>query len=450
MQKVVGIDLGTTSISGVVLDVDTGNLLEKRTISGGHFLENGRSWERVQDAEEIIQKAKELIDEFLELHEDISAIGVDCQMHGIVYLDEEGGLRSPLFTWQDGRGDLKGKDGKTVLEEIEAVTGEHAATGYGMVTHIYNWKNGLVPEKAAVICTIGDYLVLKLTGRKSPLMHSSNAASLGLFDSEHGYFYKKKLEQMGIDCKILPEVSGEIRNLGTYKGRAVYAAIGDNQASFLGAVGLKKEKVLVNIGTGSQISMLTEKYMKIPGMDTRPVLKNQWLLVGVSLCGGKAYAMLEKFFRSYVQAQCEVTAGEEEQKSVESQYSVMEVLARQALMVRQKSEKSEKMKISPLFCGTREDASVRGSITGISDVNFTPGEMILSMMEGMIQDLYETYMNMEKYAGIKAAEVVMSGNGVRKNEILKQIIAERFALPFSVSENAEEAACGAALSTTTL
>jgi len=40
--------------------------------------------------------------------------------------------------------------------------------------------------------------------------------------------------------------------------------------------------------------------------------------------------------------------------------------------------------------------------------------------------------------------LIASGNAVRKNPVLQQILSEKFELPLQISENAEEAACGAA------
>ena len=46
--------------------------------------------------------------------------------------------------------------------------------------------------------------------------------------------------------------------------------------------------MLVNVGTGSQFSVYTKDYMTCPGLETRP-FPGGYLLVGASLCGGRAY-----------------------------------------------------------------------------------------------------------------------------------------------------------------
>lgn len=58
-------------------------------------------------------------------------------MHGIVYLNAEGRSVSPLYTWQDGRGNIcDDKTGKSLLKEIEEKCQYKAASGYGLITHL--------------------------------------------------------------------------------------------------------------------------------------------------------------------------------------------------------------------------------------------------------------------------------------------------------------------------
>ena len=112
-----GIDIGTTTISGAVLDTESGRLLCSLTSPGGEKLE-GAPW----------------------------------------------------------------------AGELAALSGYEAATGYGLVTHYYNMKNGLVPPGAVSLCTAPDYVAMRLCGLEKPRTHASLAASLGLFDLDAGSF----------------------------------------------------------------------------------------------------------------------------------------------------------------------------------------------------------------------------------------------------------------------
>lgn len=255
-MKALGLDLGTTSLSAVVLETDSG-VLAAKTVQNAAFLP-GERWERTQNAEEIYAAALPLVQELVCEHPEICAIGVTGQMHGIVYLDTDGRCLSPLYTWQDERAALPFNETESWAAHLSAVTGYPAAPGYGLATHYYNVHHGLVPETAACFCTIADFVAMRLAGRTSPLLDSSNAASLGLFDLQNGCFDKDAAEKAGLDARLLPQVSkNAYLGTGTFK-IPVYTAIGDNQAAFLGAVDDRKHTLLVNVGTGSQVAVFTQ------------------------------------------------------------------------------------------------------------------------------------------------------------------------------------------------
>lgn len=432
-MKAIGIDIGTTTISAVILEMEQEKVLEARTIQNDSFIRTEHEWERIQDAEQIIEKAKALLDELLDRHPDTGSIGLTGQMHGIVYLDENGRCISPLYTWQDGRGNLPEFDGQTMAEQVLERTGIPVAAGYGLLTHLYHCRKGTVPEGSASIGTIADYLGMRLTGNKRPLVHRSNGASLGFFDSRNGCFRKEVMEKLGMDLSVLPELSDEFSVLGEYRGIPVTIALGDNQASFLGSVGIKENTLLLNMGTGGQISVLSEQYFEAPGIEARPFVKGKYLLVGASLCGGRAYAILERFFRSYMQA---AGAGDR------SQYDVMARLAEKGVHA------ENGMSVQTTFNGTRVSPDLLGSITGISEDNFTPEGLIYGVLQGMARELYDMYQVISEGTGIRAERLIASGNGVRRNVVLQNIFREMFRADLTLAACEEEAACGAALSST--
>lgn len=424
----LGLDIGTTTISIVVMDKNNQKVIEAGNILNDSFIQTEHSWEKIQDPDRILEKSVELLNEYLLRYPRIDSIGLTGQMHGIVYLNQDGRAVSPLYTWQYGGG------GELVTEMQD----ESVHAGYGMATYYYHYRRGLVPGDAVTFCTIMDYLGMHLTGRKRPLMHISNAASLGMFDCKHHQFRMERIAKLGLDTAMIPDVSEEFEVIGTYRDIPVKIAIGDNQASFLGTVGRERGAVLVNMGTGGQISMLTERYLEIPGIETRPLSKDRYLLIGASLCGGRAYAVLEKFFRSYAAA-----IGAEGK----SQYEVMQALAyagRENMKAGNVGEQ-DMLQICTTFSGTRQDPRKRGSIYGISESNFTPELLTYGVLRGMAEELYAMYEQMLA-AGCERAKVfTASGNGLRKNQVLQDIFSELFEAELVLSRFEEEAACGAAL-----
>ncbi len=436
-MKILGIDIGTTTISAVVLE--DGYTITSVTEKNDSFIKPRFVGERVQDPEKILKVVLSIVERMFEAYSDIEKIGVTGQMHGILYLDKEGNSVSPLYTWQDERGNYscwEEGDGETWVNYLRRKTGYFVATGYGLVTHSYNLilnqrdqEKKWVPTEAVICCTIGDYTAMKLCGLKTPVMDASNASSLGFFDTKKGDFDEKALRMIGISLDFLPQLV-KTPLIGRYKERAdVMVAIGDNQASFLGTMKGDRNTMLVNVGTGSQISVFTEKYMEVESLETRPMPDGGYLLVGASLCGGRAYALLEEFFRmiSYMMGM-----------ERDSCYEDMEKL------LKENSRPIDIPKVIPLFQGTRYDTNLTGSITGLTVENFTPLHLIWSMMEGMAEELNQMYQQYIKVGGKKKA-LIGSGNGLKKNKYLQSCFEDVFGCELKLSDCQEEAATGAAL-----
>ena len=426
-MKLLGLDIGTTTVSAVV--VEDGAVLSSLTLKNGSFLPTENAWEKIQDPAYIRQTALQAVQELMEQYPDVERIGITGQMHGIVYLNAAGEPVSPLYIWQDGRGDQLMESGETYAAQLGRITGYHVATGYGLVTHYYNLLHGLVPEDAVVFSTIHDYIAMLLAGRTTPVTEASDAASFGLFDVEKGCFDLAALEKADIPADLLPAVAEE-PCIGRYQGKIpVYVAIGDNQASFLGATGGKTDAMLINVGTGSQFSAYTPRYMNCPGLETRPFPGGGYLLVGASLCGGRAYALLESFLRE--------TAFAMTGAAPDSCYDAMAALLTQG-------RPEDVPVVTPLFQGTRQDPSLRGSITGLSTENLTPRHLVFAMLDGMTEELYAMYRSYRD-AGGKDAALIGSGNGLRKNIHLQNCFSQAFGQRLMMSECNEEAATGAAL-----
>ena len=186
-------------------------------------------------------------------------------------------------------------------------------------------------------------------------------------------------------------------------GIPVYSSLGDNQASFLGSTAGKNGAVLINLGTGGQISIVSDKLFSAKGIEPRPYLDNKWLIVGAPLCGGESYAILERFFREI----CKILTGKEEPV-----YSIINSLL----------ENNKPPDDIPKFCtqfnGTRDNPCSRGSISGLSSSNFTPLHFIYGMLYGMAYDMYAYYEIYLEHGGKPAQSLIGSGNGLRKNPAL--------------------------------
>lgn len=430
-MRTIGIDIGTTSISAAVVRVEDRTIEKAYTIENGSFQDTRYIWEKQQNPEIIISKAKGLLDEIMEEYDDIQSIGLTGQMHGIVYVNAEGRHISPLYTWQDGSGSQPCSGESSVCDILEEKYNVKTYSGFGLVTYLYQNKMNTVPRDAAHFCNIMDYLGMILTERKVPLMHQSNAAGLGIYDVQNNCFITQVIENMGGDVSLLPEVTEELQIQGYYHNIPVYVALGDNQASFLGSVKDMSDAILVNMGTGGQISVWTDSYYKVDGVETRPFLKDSYLLVGASLCGGRAYAMLKGFFQMYGDALGvkDINHYEIMAKFLEEDYDA----------------DTASLMVNTCFCGTREAPEKRGSIENIGIDNFTPAAFTRGVLEGMAGELSDMYQQIEKKTGIKRSKMTASGNGLRLNQYLQKCMCSKFHMSLELAEHKEEAAYGAAI-----
>jgi len=422
-KQYLGLDIGTTSICAVVTDA-VGALLFCETAQND-------SGEPVQNPERILEICTSLLGRATAACPEIAGIGVCGQMHGVLYLDAQGDPVSPLYTWQDESGNEPFTENQTYTQALASLTGHAMASGFGCATLFVHARKGSIPPAAAKICTIHDWVTMRLCGLTRPVMHTSDAASFGLFDLRSLRFDLHALRAAQLPEALLPSVTPDFDVLGTYRGIPVAVAVGDNQASFLGAAEDPARTVLVNVGTGSQCS-LASAYVPPgqlpPGAELRPLRGGQYLYVGSALCGGRAFALAKDFF-----ARCAGFLGIElPERAV---YAAMD-----ALLKENPPPSESRLRVDTRFAGTRQNPSLRGCVAGIGTDNFTPAHLLWGLVEGMAEELYGFYGS----GGIERDLLVGAGNGLRKNPALRQALERCFGMPLTVPPCGEEAARGAA------
>ena len=428
----IGIDIGTTSISGVVLNLEKKKVESTCKIKNNSWIESKYDWEKIQDVHSIIKIVNDLLNSFLSKFCNIKGIGITGQMHGILYLDKSGNVLSPLYTWQDNRSKLMSKNNLSYIDRILSETGCKIFSGYGLATHYYNLENKLVPKSTKYISTIADYISMNLCQKKVPVIDYNNAASLGFFDLHKLNFDYSSLDKIGVDYKILPEVVSSGSIIGNFKNICpVVCSTGDNQASILGSTKNVKESVNVNIGTGGQINVFNDKYVEIDGIEIRTYFGQGYIQLGATLYGGRAYALLETFFKKTTR----FFLNEEINDIYDKMDEVDSILY----------GGKDRVKVDTRFEGTRADQSLRGSIKNISMDNFTPEGLIIGFQEGIAEELYYNYKIIENSLNFKPKQLVGAGNGIRKNKLIRFFLEKIFGFPVKLTKYTEETAVGAAL-----
>ena len=445
MATLLGIDIGTTSLAAVLYCTRTHRVLAKQSLPHDGYVEGLKAGRREQSPKAVL----ECLDEVLEsLGRDLPSglcpdgICVTGHVHGFVFLDEQGDPIGNFITWEDLRASEQSPSGRAWIDEFidiyTAVTPQIERTtlgpGYAAVSlYVLSRQNDLPGGKFS-ICSVQDWIISTITGcgRKPPVTDRSCAHSTGLYLPNTDRWHAELLTAIGIDESHMPEIKEAGSPAGVTvawsslpPGIPIYTGLGDNQASFLGSVLDVDKTVLTNVGTGSQMSLWSPMYRKVPGLDTRPFFDGSFLLVGAPLCGGRAFAHIMEFLRSIGTDVFSKILPEDEL------YSRLIECA----------EYETDLVCRTTFSGTRIKPDERGSIRNISLENFTVGDLSAAVLHGIAQELYEAYDS----AGDRRSRLVGSGNGIRRNPVLRTCISDRFALDLSIPPYDEEAAVGAAL-----
>lgn len=120
-MKIMGIDIGTTTVSVVMTDTETGKLLAKETVEHNSFLRSSKPEQKLQDPERIYEIVRELLikqqegEWFARWNRVYRADAWSCMW----MLPAK--AVSPLYTWQDGSGEIPLENGKTCAELLQGV-----------------------------------------------------------------------------------------------------------------------------------------------------------------------------------------------------------------------------------------------------------------------------------------------------------------------------------------
>ncbi|XP_062815675.1 sedoheptulokinase isoform X4 [Anolis carolinensis] len=456
---VLGIDLGTTSVKAVLMEEAqsgpaviasateaTGAAIQSQEASGPKRGE--------QDVVRIVSALDACLGRLPPLAlQRVTRLGLSGQMHGIVFWTsgrgctwaERGGswrlepdAVSPLVTWQDGR-----CTGHFLSSLPKPRSHLGVATGYGCATvywYLANSPDFLKPYDTAG--TVHDYVVTMLCGREKPRMTTQNAASWGYFSTASQSWNTDILRESGFPVRLLPEVvqPGEIAGRtahvwhGVPEGTEVGAALGDFQCSVRSCMTQDTDAVL-NIGTSAQLTVAMPSGF-CPGdapdplspVSYYPYFDNRYLAVAASLNGGNAVATFVDMLLRWM-ADLGIQGSEPE---------IYRRMIEAAL-----AQADTGLCISPTVFGERHCPERLASATGIAASDLSLGHVVRALCRGVVQNLH-TMLPAERLKQAGAQRILAGGNGICKNEVLRQEVEKAYPFPVVYGRDVD-AAVGAAL-----
>lgn len=302
MRYLLGVDLGTSGTKTVLFD-ENGQTLASKTVEYP-LLQPKNGWAE-QDPkfwyDATIDSIKSVLQTSKVNSEDVVALSIAGQMHGLVMLDKNGKVLRNSILWCDARtqkqcDEITALVGKQRLIEINA---NPALTGFTAPKIL--WVRENEPEiykECATILLPKDYVRYMLTGEKA--MEISDASGTNLLDITNRVWSDEILEKLSIQKSLMPpiiessaiagHITKEIAALtGLKEGTIVAGGAGDNAAAALGTGVCKEGDAFVTLGTSGVIFAHTNK----PSIDPLgrvhtfcAAVKNSWTAMSCTLAAG--------------------------------------------------------------------------------------------------------------------------------------------------------------------
>lgn len=412
MSYVLGIDLGTSSLKGLLMN-RKGELICQASADYpllhphvGYSEQEPLEW--VQACEIIFEEIGHKVPDF---REELVGLSVSGQMHGLVTLDEQNEVVRPAILWNDTRTSCQCQG---LMDEYGSqlllLTKNKALEGFTLPKIL--WMQEKEPELWDKVCHVmlpKDYLLWWLTGEY--VTDYSDAAGTLLLDSEKREWSVPLMERYQISSTILPklldsaEVVASIREevreqFGFKKSVQVIAGGADNACAAIGAGIIDDSMGMVSIGTsGVFLAYENTAHNRYEGKLHlfNHAIKNSYYSMGVTLAAGHSLNWFKQVFAP--------------DKTFEELLTGVEDI----------SIGSDGLLFTPYIVGERTpyaDSEVRGSFTGI-DTTHTIKHFTRSVLEGITFSLKQSQELMEQVAGKSFKKIVSVGGGSKSSPWLQ-------------------------------
>ena len=366
----------------------------------------------------------------------IAAIGIAGQMHGSVFLDDDGRSIRPALLWNDQRTtqallEIEARIGADRLREI---TGNVALTGFQAPKIL--WLRATEPERYRRIAAIvlpKDYVRYRLTGTLGTDV--SDASGTLLLDIRTRDWSAPILQALDIPRSWLPPVaesqvvtavvsSTGARETGLPSGTPVVAGAGDNAAAAIATGVVRAGSAAISLGT-SGVVLAHEDRLRIDPSGALhafcAAVPGAYHLMGVMLSAGGSLGWLRET----------VAPG-----------STYEELTSEASAI---APGSEGLTFLPYLSGERTphmDPHASGAFVGL---RLTHGRAHLTraVLEGVAYGLTSCVERM-RGLGVDPVEFIATGNGL-SGDLWRSIVAAAVDRPLRELQVDEGPAFGAAL-----
>jgi xylulokinase len=432
----LGIDVSTTGAKALLID-ERGSVVA--SASTELTVSTPRPLWSEQDPQEwwagTVMSIRQVLARADATGDDVRAVGLTGQMHGLTMLDQENQVLRPAILWNDQRTALECEEitEKIGFERLLALTGNKMLTGFTAPKILWVRKHEpAVYARTAHILLPKDYVRFRLTGGYA--VDKADGAGMLLFDLRRRDWAPEMLAALEIPATWLPtsyegpEVTGQITDgaaevTGLRAGTPVVAGGGDQAAGAVGAGAVTPGIVSLALGTSGVVFATTsEPYIEPEGRlhafcHSAP---GAWHLMGVMLSAAGSL----RWYRDTL--------------ARDASFEDLVAPAGQA------PPGSEGLLFLPYLTGERTphpDPLARGAFVGLT-VRHTQPHMTRAVLEGVAFGLRDS-MELIRSAG-PISQVRVAGGGA-KSALWRQILADVMDVELVTVNTTEGAAYGAAL-----
>lgn len=430
MALVAGIDSSTQSCKVVIRDADTGALVRQGRAAhpDGSEIHPEHWWTALQEA---IARAGGL--------EDVAAVSVGGQQHGMVCLDSGGEVVRPALLWNDTRSAGAAADLIKTAGDGDIAAGARywaETTGTVPVASLtltkLHWLAENEPENAArvaAICLPHDWLSWRLMGHgpgsggeglQALATDRSDASGTGYYSTAEGRYLPEVLAASLGHVPVLPRVLGPLEAAGrTPQGALVAAGAGDNAAAALGA-GARLGDAVMSLGTSGTVFAVSET----------PAADPSGLVAGFADAEGH-----------YLPLVCTLNATRVFDATAALLGVDLPEFNRLALSA---APGAGGLTLVPYFDGERTPnlPDATGSLHGITRANYTPENMARAAVEGVVCSLADGLAALQGQ-GVAARRILLVGGGAQSAAV-QEVAPRLLELDVAVPQPGEYVADGAA------
>jgi xylulokinase len=433
----LGLDSGTTTCKGLILDADTGKVLAQA--SAPHSFVEGLARSHVEQDPQIWADAAECVilaclEKIGERRSEVVAFGVSAQQHGLVTLDDRNQPVRPAKLWCDTSTAEQAEKLNRAFGNTDALierTGNAMVPGYTAPKIL--WLKENEPENFAAARTIllpHDFLNFWLTGERQ--MEYGDASGTGLLDIRSRAWCEPLAEfiDKGLLTKF-PPLRSSTRPVGLLRSTLrekfqlrdilVSAGGGDNMLGAIGTGNISPGRLTISLGTSGTIYTFVET----PVVDSRGEISafcdstDHWLVLACTMNVANAVERVRDLFDWEMQALEKNVAGSE--------------------------AGANGLTFLPYFYGERLPNLPNGTalIHGLNSSNTNRHDIARALIEGIVIGLAQGMKRLIGL-GIEPKELHITGGGA-KSASMRQIVADIFGLPAIGFKAVEAGALGAAI-----